>query len=120
MVLVDTSVWIDHFRQGHPELKELLNNAQVVCHPFVVGELACGGLKKRAEILSLLQSLPMARLAEHSEVLRLIESRKLMNLGLGYIDIHLLASTILTGVPIWTLDKKLDHAADELGVSFKI
>lgn len=120
MVLVDTSVWIEHFRSGHTEFAELLNKAQVACHPYVVGELACGGLKNRTQILSLLQSLPMAMLAEHAEVLQFIENHKIMNRGFGYIDVHLLASTIMTGIPLWTFDKRLDHISTELGVSFKI
>lgn len=120
MVLVDTSVWIEHLRLVHTDFAELMNNAQVVCHPFVVGELACGGLNNRREILSLLQSLPMAILAEHDEVLQFIENHKIMGRGLGYVDVHLLASTIMTGIPLWTLDKKLHHISTELGVSFKI
>src|SRR3990172_6940753 len=109
MVLVDTSVWIEHFRSGHTDFAELMNNAQVACHPFVVGELACGGLNNRREILSLLQSLPMSMLAEHDEVLQFIENHKIMGRGLGYIDVHLLASTMMNGISLWTLDKKLDQ-----------
>lgn len=119
MILVDTSVWIEHFRNGHTELIELVNDTQVACHPFVIGELACGSLNNRAVILSLLQALPVATLAEHSEVLRLIENHKLMNRGLGYVDIHLLTATILTGIPLWTLDKRLDHVSTELGVAYR-
>src|SRR3990172_2433792 len=106
MVLVDTSIWVLHLQKGHVKLERLLNDGDVVCHPFIVGELACGNLRNRLEILSLLQALPMATQAEHEEIMQFIESNKLMGKGLGYIDVHLIASAVLTGVPIWTLDKK--------------
>ncbi|MCG6534183.1 MAG: type II toxin-antitoxin system VapC family toxin [Syntrophales bacterium LBB04] len=112
MVLVDTSVWVSHFRQAHRGLVGLLNDGEVACHPFIVGELACGNLKNRTTILTLLDALPMASAVEHHEALTFIESRSLMGKGLGYIDIHLLASCILSGLPIWTLDKKLEQVAD--------
>lgn len=119
MVLVDTSVWISHLREKNARLANLLNDGEVVCHPFVVGELACGNLRNRTEILSLLKSLPMSIEAEHEEVLQFIDSNKLMGKGLGYMDIHLMASAVLTGIPIWTLDKKLDQVANVLRISFK-
>jgi predicted nucleic acid-binding protein len=115
MVLVDTSVWVTHLRSGNIGLETLLNDARVVCHPFIVGELACGNLTNRAEILSLLQSLPMAVHVEHEEVMRFIEDYHLMGKGLGYIDMHLLASAMLTDIPLWTLDKKLLEASSALG-----
>jgi predicted nucleic acid-binding protein len=118
MVLVDTSVWVSHLRKGDSSLERLLNDGDVVCHSFIVGELACGNLKNRSEILSLLQALPMATQASHEEVMRFIEERRLMARGLGYIDVHVLASAFLTGVPIWTLDKKLNAALRELGIAF--
>lgn len=99
-------------------LENLLNDGDVVCHPFIVGELACGNLKNRSEILSLLQSLPMAIQAEHEEVLQFIENNQLMGKGLGYIDAHLAASAVLTGVPLWTFDKKLNEISKELGISY--
>jgi len=99
-------------------LATLLNNGEVVCHPFVVGELACGNMKNRKEIISLLQALPMAEIAEHQEVLRFIEYNQLMGRGLGYIDVHLLASALLTKIPLWTSDKKLRAASAELGLSY--
>jgi predicted nucleic acid-binding protein len=111
MVLVDTSVWVSHFRQEHGGLVGLLNDGEVACHPLVVGELASGNLKNRSTILTLLEALPMAIAAEHQEILTFIESHVLMGKGLGYIDVHLLASCILTGLPIWTLDKKLERVA---------
>ena len=114
MVLVDTSVWVSHFRDGNAELASLLNEARVLCHPLIVGELACGNLKNRAIILSFLQLLPISIEAEHDEVLSFIENNRLMGKGMGYVDVHLITSAVLTGVPIWTLDKKLAQTADSL------
>lgn len=119
MVLVDTSVWINHLREGHAELADLLNEGSVACHSFIIGELACGSLKNRTEILSLLQALPGATVAGHEEVMRFIDDHKLMNRGIGYIDVHLLASTMLSGIPIWSLDKNLDETSEEFGMNFK-
>ncbi len=118
MVLVDTSVWILHLREGDKQLSSLLKGGLVVCHPFILGELACGNLKNRTQILSLLQTLPMAIQAEHEEVIQFIGDYHVMGQGLGYIDIHLLASAILMEVPIWTLDKKLDEISAELALGF--
>ncbi len=118
MVLVDTSVWISHFREGNATLINLLNECCVACHPFIVGELACGHLKNRVEILSLLQTLPMSVQAEHEEVLLFMDNNQLMGKGLGYIDIHLLASAILTRIPILTFDKRLNAIATKLSLSF--
>jgi predicted nucleic acid-binding protein len=119
MVLVDTSVWVSHFRQAHRGLVSLLNDGEVACHPYIVGELACGNLKNRTTILTLLEALPMAIAVEHHEALTFIESRVLMGKGLGYIYIHLLASCILTGLPIWTFDKKLEQIADTLHCRYR-
>lgn len=116
MVLVDTSVWVEHFRQGKTELEALLYDGQVICHPFIVGELACGNLKNRTQILSLLTALPTALLAEHEEVMRFIEQYHLMGKGLGYVDVHLLSSAMLTNVLLWTLDKRLDKTSSALGL----
>jgi hypothetical protein len=118
MVLVDTSVWVEHLRSGNLGLENLLNEGHVVCHPFIVGELACGNLSNRSEILSLLQALPLADHAEHEEVMHFIESYSLMGRGLGYIDMHLIASALLTKVPIWTLDKKLKEVSSKLGLEY--
>lgn len=118
MVLVDTSIWVFHFREGSINLGKLLQNGEVSCHPFIIGELACGNLHKRSEILSLLQALPSALIIEHEEAMHFIEKNRLMGKGLGYIDIHLLASSVLTQIPIWTLDKKLARVSAELGFSF--
>jgi hypothetical protein len=116
MVLVDSSVWVSHLRAGNSALEMLLNDGRVACHPFIIGELACGNLANRTEILSLLQSLPMAKQAEHEEVLQFIESNRLMGEGIGYVDVHLLASAVLTAIPFWTLDKKLRRVALKLGI----
>jgi len=118
MVLVDTSVWVAHFRAGDMNLKALLNKGHVVCHPFIVGELACGNLKNRSEIFSLLQTLPMATVVEHEEVMQFIENYSLMGKGLGYIDMHLLASAILSKVLLWTTDKKLHQVSLKLGLAY--
>ncbi len=114
MVLVDTSVWVAHLRDGNIGLETLLNEGRVAGHSFIMGELACGNLKNRSEILSLLHGLPMAIHAEHQEVMELIDTHNLMGKGLGYIDMHLLASALLTDVPLWTLDRKLDGTASKL------
>jgi hypothetical protein len=114
MVLVDTSVWVAHLRQGDVGLEALLNAGRVVCHPFIIGELACGNLQQRSEILVLLQALPQAIRAGHEEVMQLIENHRLMGKGLGYIDLHLLAAALLTKVSFWTLDQKLNEAAVRL------
>lgn len=116
MILVDTSVWVEHFRHGAVGLETPLNDGQVVCHPFIIGELACGNLKNRSQILSLLDTLPMARLAEHEEVMHFIEKYRLMGKGLGYIDVHLLASAMLTRISLWTLDKRFATASTALGI----
>jgi len=96
-----------------------LTKGEVVCHPFVVGELACGNLQNREEILTLLKSLPMAKTAEHQEVLFFIEENDLMGLGLGYIDVNLLSSALLTEVTLWTNDKKLGEVSAKLKVSYR-
>ena len=114
MILIDTSVWVEHFRSGVTELQELLQEGQVVCHPFIIGELACGNLKNRSGILALLQELPMAVRAEDEEIIRFIELQSLMGKGLGYIDMHLLLSAYLTKVPLWTMDKRLHEVARKL------
>jgi len=119
MVLVDTSVWVLHLRETCAELADLLNDGNVACHPFIVGELACGNLKNRTTILSLLEALPMTIAMEHEEILTLIEKRGLMGKGLGYVDVHLLASAVISGLPIWTLDKKLEQVADTLHLKYQ-
>lgn len=117
MVLVDTSVWVEHLRRGLPELARLLGVGSVVCHPFVLGELACGNLKNRQEILELLQTLCICPVASHEEVLAFIETNHLMGRGLGYIDMHLLASAKLDDLLLWTFDRPLTSAASYLNVT---
>lgn len=114
MILVDTSVWIEHLRVGSERLKALLYDEQVLCHPFVIGELACGTLRNRQEILAMLSALPSARVAEHDEVLRFLEARRLCGHSLGWVDASLLASTLLSKCTFWTLDKPLQRAAAAL------
>lgn len=112
MILVDSSVWVDHLRVGEPLLVELLNMGRVMVHPFVIGELACGNLKHRAEILSLLQNLPATPFASDVEVLFFIAHQRLMGKGIGYVDAHLLAAVSLRGSgKIWTRDKRLKEMA---------
>jgi hypothetical protein len=118
MVLIDTSVWIEHFRSGGIGLDTLLSDGRVLCHPFIVGELACGNLKNRAVILSLLQELPIGICAEDMEILQCIDYHRLMGKGLGYIDMHLLMSAILTRVPLWTLDRRLREVMQDLGLAY--
>ncbi len=120
MVLVDTSVWVSHLRETDAGLVDLLDEGEVACHPFIVGELACGNLKNRTNILSLLEALPMTLLVESEEVLSFIEIHDLMGKGLGYIDVHLLASAMLSGLPLWTLvDKKLERVAEMLHRAYR-
>jgi predicted nucleic acid-binding protein len=108
VILVDTSVWVDHFCRGNSELAETLERGEVLTHPFILGELACGDLKKRREVLELMRALPQATVASDEETLLFIEERRLFGKGIGYIDAHLLASVALTdGAQLWTLDKKL-------------
>lgn len=118
MILVDTSIWVHHLRRGEARLKSLLLGGQVSCHPFIVGELACGTLRNRREILSLLAALSLAPTAEHEEVLSLIESRSLHGRGIGWIDAHLIASALLSRSPLWTLDGRLRAVASSLGISY--
>ena len=114
MTLVDTSVWVNHLRTGSTRLISLLQEELVLIHPYVIGELACGMLKNRSEILGLLKTLPEAQIPEHHEVLHLIESAKLFGKGLGWIDMNLLASAQLTGCGLWTADKRLQESAAAL------
>jgi predicted nucleic acid-binding protein len=117
MVLVDTSVWVEHFRQHQPALATLLTDASVLTHPSVIGELACGNLKNRTAILQDLNALPCALCASDEEVVRLIEDRRLWGRGVGWVDAHLLASALLSNCPLWTLDKRLDQATRDVGLS---
>lgn len=119
MILVDTSVWIDHFRKGESSLIELLESNQVLMHPFISGELACGNLRNRAAILRMLRDLPPARVADDNEVQLFIERHSLTGSGIGYVDAHLLAATALNApAKIWTRDRTLQAVAVKLGISF--
>lgn len=119
MILVDTSVWVDHLRRGDAQLAGLLERGAVLMHPFVIGEIACGSLRDRASILELLGDLPAVVVAEGAEVLGFIERRTLHGKGIGYFDVHLLASVVLTdGASLWTRDKSLRLAAEELGRAY--
>ena len=117
MILVDTSVWIDHLRAGEAALAERLKAGQVLTHPFVIGELALGNLRGRETVLGALQDLPQASVASDREVLHFIERHALFGIGIGYIDAHLLAAVRLTpGSALWTHDKRLAAAAEKLGL----
>lgn len=117
MILVDTSVWIDHLRVGDQRLAALLQESRVLVHPAVVGELALGHLSAREEILGLLSSLSYAKVASDAEVLSLVEAEHLFGLGIGYMDAHLLAAALLTGAGLWTRDKRLTAAGTRLGLA---
>lgn len=115
MILVDTSVWVDHLRAGEPALVHLLNHGLVLAHPWVTGELALGHLSQRQDILGLLTNLPSAEIATDAEVLGLIEAEQLYGLGIGYVDAQLLAATRLTAdARLWTADKRLAVVARRL------
>jgi predicted nucleic acid-binding protein len=117
MILVDTSVWIDHFRHGDPVLSQLLEDRQILSHPFVIGELALGSLRQRDIVLSALRGLPHSLLASDEEVQLFIERHALFGMGIGYVDAHLLAGTLLsTGARLWTRDKRLRDIAIRLAV----
>lgn len=118
MVLVDTSVWIDHLRRGDAGLASLLETREVLCHPFIIGEIACGHLTSRKEILRRLGMLPSAAMVRHPEALEFIETRRLSGMGLGFIDMNLLAAASLGGNLIWSRDKALRKAADALKISY--
>lgn len=118
MILVDTSVWINHFRASSRLLAQLLDREQVLTHPFVAGELACGKLVNRKEIIALFHSLPSAQKVDDDEILFFIDRHKLMGRGFGLVDIHLLASTIIEGGLLWTTDNNLSLAARNLGIAF--
>jgi predicted nucleic acid-binding protein len=118
MILVDTSVWVDHLQRGDTALSELLTASRVLAHPFVIGELALGSLRQRDMILGTLQDLPHARVATDNEVLHFIGDQTLYGIGIGYVDAHLLAAVRLTpGASLWTRDKRLLDASMRLGIA---
>jgi len=118
VILADTSVWVRHLRQGDSVLTRLLDENLLLIHPFVIGELACGNLLQREEILSHFETLPAAKISEHDEVMQLIKSKRLFGKGLGWIDAHLLASAALSHAKLWTLDKALQRSSAALGINF--
>lgn len=118
MILADTSVWIDHLRDGNDHMEALLARVEIISHPAVIGELACGSIPERAKVLSLLRSLPHIMEAEHDEVMNVIESQKLMHSGVGWLDAHILTAARLSDVPLWTFDKRLSAAARALKISY--
>lgn len=119
MILVDTSVWIDHLRRGDASLTHALQTGLVLCHPFVIGELACGHLRRRAQVLGAMDALPSAPVATHREALVFVERHALAGRGIGWVDAHLLASTALAGgAKLWTRDKRLAGIANELGLAW--
>ena len=121
MILADTSIWIDHLRAGEPGLVSLLNDNQVLTHPMVIGELACGNLPNRTEVLGLMGRLPATPAATDEEVLFFIEQRQVMGRGIGYIDAHLLAAAMLAqSVQLWTRDRRLVAVAGDLGLAYEL
>ena len=119
MILADTSVWIDYFRDDLPELGERLRRLEVVMHPFVVGELACGNFSNRGTTLQLLEQLNSVTVAEHDEVMTFIRAQKLYGRGVGYVDVHLLAAASIDQCQFWTLDKRLNAVAASIGIAAK-
>ena len=117
MILVDTSVWVDHLRSRNSTLAALLHGEEVLTHPFVIGELACGQLRNRREILRLLATLPAARVADHEDVLAFVEGRRLFGRGIGWVDAHLLTSAALSHARLLTWDRRLASLASSTGVS---
>jgi predicted nucleic acid-binding protein len=113
-VLIDTSVWVDHLRRRNIRLANLLESAEVWIHPFVIGELACGNPGRRPQVIELLNALPKVPMADHEEVLDFVNAYRLFGRGLGWVDVHLLASAQLAAMPFWTLDKRLAAAARQL------
>jgi predicted nucleic acid-binding protein len=116
MILLDTSVWVDHLRRAEPRVVEILESGRAVIHPFVVGELACGLLNPRDDVLALLRSLKHLDEATDDEVLDFIESHRLMGRGIGFVDVHLLAASVLNGATLWTKDRRLHEIAAEMRI----
>lgn len=121
MILADSSVWIEHFRRRNGALAGLLEQGLVLCHPFVIGELACGQLKHRARVLDALGLLSCTPVASHVEALAFLDRHRLGGAGIGWVDVHLLAATALAGdARLWTRDKRLVRAAESLGLAYSV
>jgi hypothetical protein len=114
VILADTSVWIDHFRRGDKDLVQFLLDGRIAIHPYVTGELACGSLKNRLLTLDYFDAMPQVPVADTVEIRHFIERHALHGLGLGWVDIHLLAAAKLANYRLWTRDKRLAHAAEHL------
>jgi len=117
MTLIDTSVWANHLRRADPALVRLLDEAQVFCHPYVIGELACGRLAQRLDVLKLLARLPRLAPVSDAEAMMFIEVNRLAGSGVGWVDVHLLASARLAHASVFTADKALARAAERLGLA---
>jgi hypothetical protein len=118
-MLVDTSVWIDHFRRSDPALVAALDRGDVECHDFILGELACGTLPRRDAILTLMQTLPRVEAVPNHQAIAFVTQRRLWGRGLGWVDASLLAAAILAGTPLWTLDRRLRKTAQDLGINWE-
>jgi predicted nucleic acid-binding protein len=117
MIIADTSIWVDHFRKNEVFFGKLLEARQIVLHPFVLGEVSLGNLSQRPLSLSFLQALPKLIVASNAEVQALIEERSLFGRGIGYVDCHLLAASLLNSIRLWTRDKRLHKVAVEMGIA---
>ena len=115
MILADTSVWVDHFRRGNPMLVASLECGDVVAHPYIIGELACGQMKARRALIEMLSALPSAPVVSHEEAMHFLDSHRLAGSGLGWIDVHLLAAARVADVRLWTLDARLANANRRVG-----
>ncbi|HEY5088272.1 MAG TPA: type II toxin-antitoxin system VapC family toxin [Gemmatimonadaceae bacterium] len=117
MILADTSIWIQHLRVADPRLVDALEANRICIHPLVIGEIACGNLRNRAELLELLARLPGVSVATDTEALEFLEQHALMGRGIGFVDVHLLASTALSAAQLWTHDRRLAAVAIELSLA---
>jgi predicted nucleic acid-binding protein len=121
VILVDTSIWIDHFRHGDAELRRIIHDDRLLCHPFIVGELALGSLRERDAVIAFLAAQREATIATHSEVMTTIDRYAIFSMGIGYTDVHLLTSTLLDRrSSLWTRDKRLAAAAQKVGATLHL
>ena len=119
MVLVDTSIWIDHFNRKNDELEYLLVENQVVLHPYIIAEIACGNLRQRNLILSLLRAMPSVKILSMDEYFLFLEKNKLYGIGLGFVDVNIVGSSLLSNCQIYTRDKELNLAASKFNIKYK-